>query len=211
MSQLDDVDDPPGQRTRTAWNLAEIVAVGLLVILFLLLVTSLIGSVTTPYLFSSINFGAPGRHIEVGLALERAGVWASPQPAAIFVLGSMALAWWQIESFLTIVGGVLVGAGIALAQSPGQNWSTFVVDIGVVLGSVVLGVVGVVAARRLLDGGLAAAATWHARHPPPPNVAPRSSREPGSWPRPGPYGSPAPGTVVRAVSIQPVRFSWAFT
>src|ERR1019366_4076429 len=51
VSQLDDVDDPPGQRTRTAWNLAEIVAVGLLVILFLLLVTSLIGSVTTPYLF----------------------------------------------------------------------------------------------------------------------------------------------------------------
>jgi hypothetical protein len=193
VSQLDDVDDPPGQRTRTAWNLAEIVAVGLLVILFLLLVTSLIGSVTTPYLFSSINFGAPGRHIDVGLALERAGVWASPQSAAIFVLGSMALAWWQIESWtrddgdafdeeafvhlrraaivtrldlvlslLTIVGGVLVGVGIALAQSPGQNWSTFVVDIGVVLGSVVLGVVGVVAARRLLDGGLAAAATWHA-------------------------------------------------
>jgi hypothetical protein len=191
VSQLDDVDDARSQRTRTAWNLAEIVAVGLLVILFLLLVTSLIGSVTTPYLFSSINFGAPGRHIEVGLALERAGVWASPQSAAVFVLGSLALAWWQIESwtrddgdafdeeafghlrraaivtrlglvlsFLTMVGGVLVGVGVALQQSPGQNWSTFVVDIGVALGAVVLGVVGVVAARRLLASGLAAVATW---------------------------------------------------
>jgi drug/metabolite transporter (DMT)-like permease len=67
-----------------------------------------------------------------------------------------------VLSFLTMVGGVLVGVGVALQQSPGQNWSTFVVDIGVALGSVVLGVVGVVAARRLLDSGLAAVATWHA-------------------------------------------------
>jgi hypothetical protein len=49
---------------------------------------------------------------------------------------------------------------VALQQSPGQNWSTFVVDIGVALGAVVLGVVGVVAARRLLASGLAAVATW---------------------------------------------------
>jgi hypothetical protein len=190
VSQLDDADDEGDHPPPISWSLAEIVAVALLAILFILLVASVIASFATPDLFSSVG---PGGDIVVGSALQRAGAWAAPQSAAIFVLGSLALAWWQIESWtnddgdpfdehafvhlrraavvtridlvlslLTIVGGVLIAVGTSLQVSPAQDWSPFTVNLGVALGSLVLGVVGVVAARRLLARGVAAVATWHA-------------------------------------------------
>jgi hypothetical protein len=191
VSQLHDVDDAGSETAHTAWNLAEIVAVVLLAILLILLVASVIAALATPGLFASARLIGPVRHITVGSALQRAGSWASPQSAAIFVLGSLALAWWQIEAWtnddadpfdadafvhlrratmvirldfvlalLTIVGGVLIAVGTSMQQPPDQNWTVFVQDLGVALGSVVLGVLGVVAVRRLQASGLAAAATW---------------------------------------------------
>jgi hypothetical protein len=131
-------------------------------------------------------------HDDVADAPERAGAWASPQSAALFLLGSLGLAWWQIElwtnddgdpfdeeafvhlrrtetvaridlvlSLLTVVGGVLIVVGTLLLASPGDNWSVFAVNLGIALGSVLLGIVGAVAARRLLASGRAAVATWH--------------------------------------------------
>jgi hypothetical protein len=193
LDDIDDIDDDVGSApARTAWNLAEIVAFVLLVILCILVVSSIIGALATPNLFASTTVLGPGRHLSVALALQRAGSWAAPQSAAIFVLGSLALAWWQIESWtnddgdafdaeafvhlrrativtridlvvslLTIVGGVLVVVGTSLQESPNQNWTEFVVNLGIALGSVVLGVVGVVAARRLQASGLEAVATWN--------------------------------------------------
>jgi hypothetical protein len=165
----------------------------LLAILVILILASIIGAMATQSLFASATVVGPDRHIVVALALERAGTWAVPQSAAIFVLGSLALAWWQIElwtnddgdpfdaeafvhlrraaivtridlvlSLLTIVGGVLLAVGTSLAESPHQNWSLFVQNFGLALGSVVLGGVGVVAARRLGASGQAAAETWRA-------------------------------------------------
>jgi hypothetical protein len=193
VSQLDKTDDGISQPARPAWNLAEIVTVVLLAILVILILASIIGAMATQSLFASATVVGPDRHIVVALALERAGTWAVPQSAAIFVLGSLALAWWQIElwtnddgdpfdaeafvhlrraaivtridlvlSLLTIVGGVLLAVGTSLAESPHQNWSLFVQNFGLALGSVVLGGVGVVAARRLGASGQAAAETWRA-------------------------------------------------
>jgi hypothetical protein len=192
VSQLDEADDAGSEPARTAWNLAEIVAVVLLAILLILIVASIISALATQSLFAPATVVGPGRHLTVGLALERAGPWAAPQSAAFFVLGSLALAWWQIESWtnddgdpfdaeafvhlrrvaivtridlvlswLTIVGGVLVVVGTSLQESPHQNWSLFAENLGIALGSVVLGVVGLVAARRLQASGSAAAETWH--------------------------------------------------
>ncbi len=195
MSQFDqadagiDVEDAAEQPPHVSWNLAEIVAVALVLILVILLVASVIGALTTPGLFQSVADSGPS---EVGNVLERAGAWASPQSAAIFLLGSLALAWWQIESwtnddndpydaeafvhlrraaivtridlvlsFLVVAGGVLIVVGTSLLVAPGDDWSDFVVNVGIALGSLVLGVVGMVAARRLLSSGKAAAATWH--------------------------------------------------
>jgi hypothetical protein len=181
------------QLARPAWNLAEIVAAALLAVLCILLVASIIAALATPNLFAAASVVGPGRHLWVASALERAGSWAAPQSAALFVLGSLALAWWQLESWtnddgdpfdaeafvhlrratiatridlalslLTIVGGVLIVVGTSLQESPNQNWSVFVVNLGVAIGSVVLGAVGAVASRRLQASGLAAAATWQA-------------------------------------------------
>lgn len=192
MRQFDEIDDTTNE-PRSAWNLAEIVAVALLAILAILIVASIISALATQDLFASATVVGPDRNLTVALALERAGEWAAPQSAAIFVLGSLALAWWQIESWtnddgdpfdaeafvhlqraaivtridlvlslLTIVGGVLVVVGTTLQESPHQNWSLFAENLGIALGSVVLGVVGVVAARRLQASGLAAAETWRA-------------------------------------------------
>jgi hypothetical protein len=192
VRQFDEIDDTTNE-PRSAWNLAEIVAVALLAILAILIVASIISALATQDLFASATVVGPDRNLTVALALERAGEWAAPQSAAIFVLGSLALAWWQIESWtnddgdpfdaeafvhlqraaivtridlvlslLTIVGGVLVVVGTTLQESPHQNWSLFAENLGIALGSVVLGVVGVVAARRLQASGLAAAETWRA-------------------------------------------------
>ncbi len=191
MSEVaDEVDDELTEMARTAWNLAEIVAVALVAILFIFLVTSVIGAITSPHLFDVASGFASS---QLGFALEQAGEWAAPQSAAILLLGSLGLAWWQIESWtnddgdpfneealvhlwraaivtridlvyslLTIVGGVLIAVGSSLRQSPSEDWSTFSVNLGLALGAIVLGVVGVVAAFRLLASGRAAEATWHA-------------------------------------------------
>jgi hypothetical protein len=187
---VDDDADGGDHPRPTSWSLAEIVAVALQAILIILLAVSVIASFATPDLFGSVGAGSD---VVVGSALQRAGAWAAPQSAALFVLGSLALAWWQIESWtnddgdpfdeqafvhlrraavvtrvdlvlslLTIVGGVLIAVGTSVQVSPAQDWSMFSVNLGVALGSLVLGVVGVVAARRLLASGVAAVATWHA-------------------------------------------------
>jgi hypothetical protein len=168
-----------------------VVAIVLLVILVILMVGSIISALATQSLFTTAV--GPDRDATVAVALERAGGWAAPQSAAVFVLGSLALAWWQIQqwtndddepfeadafvhlrragvvaqsalvlSLLTIVGGVLVAVGTSLEESPHQNWSLFAENLGIAFGSVVLGVTGLLAARRLQARGLAAVATWRA-------------------------------------------------
>jgi hypothetical protein len=193
VSQFGETDDGISEPAHAAWNLAEIVDVALPAILLILIVASVVAAMATQNLFASALVVGPDRQLFVALALERAGMWAVPQSAAIFVLGSLALAWWQIESWtnddgdpfdaeafvhlrraamvtridlvlslLTMVGGVLLAVGTSLAESPHQNWSLFAQNFGLALGSVVLGGVGVVAARRLVASGLAAAETWRA-------------------------------------------------
>jgi len=168
---------------RIPWELAEILALGLVAIFAVLIATGVASGAIFDATFGSghIN-GVPGfaSPSVVGQAFQQGAFWAEPQIATIFVLGSLGLAWWQIESWAadggetedeaavhirrarTVVkvvlvisllcglGGLLLVIGHSLMSAPADNWSVFVESLGLTIGSLLLGAIGIYASIRLL-------------------------------------------------------------
>jgi hypothetical protein len=168
---------------RIPWELAEILALGLVLIFAVLIATGVAsGAVFDATVGSGHANGALGYTgpSVLGQALQLGTSWAEPQVATIFVLGSLGLAWWQMESWAaeggeaeegaaihirrarTVVktvliisllcglGGVLFVIGHSLVTAPADNWSVFVESVGLTIGSILLSAVGVYASVRLL-------------------------------------------------------------
>ena len=174
---------PEAESDGMAWELAEVIGSGLALIFAVLIVTGValagvfIGTVGSGHFIGFLGFNAGA----LGEAFEQGTFWALPQVAVVFVLGSLGLAWWQMESWtadngpteegaavhirrarrlvktimtmsaLCVVGGLLSVTGRCLESTPGANWSTFVEAIGLTIGSVLLGLIGVFAGGRLLE------------------------------------------------------------
>jgi hypothetical protein len=168
--------------TRVPWELAEILARGLVLIFAVVIATGVASGAVFDATFGSGHgsdvLGSAGPSV-LGEALQQGTSWAEPQVATIFVLGSLGLAWWQMESWtadgdeteegaahigrartlvkavlvislLCGLGGVLFAIGHALVTTPAQDWSTFVESIGLAIGSLLLGALGTYASVRLL-------------------------------------------------------------
>jgi hypothetical protein len=52
---------------------------------------------------------------------------------------------------LTILGGILAVVGRVMQTSPSQQWSAFFANLGTGIGSVCLGLVGIIVVRWLAD------------------------------------------------------------
>jgi hypothetical protein len=168
--------------TRVPWELAEILAWGLVLIFAVLIATGVAAGAVFDATFGSghgggvLGFGGPR---VLGEAFQQGTSWAEPQVATIFVLGSLGLAWWQMESWtsdggeteegaahigrarvlvksvlvislLCGLGGVLFVIGHSLVTSPAQDSSAFVESIGLAIGSLLLSALGTYASVRLL-------------------------------------------------------------
>ena len=167
---------------RIPWELAEVLAWGLVLIFSALIATGVASGAVFEATFGpgqvggALGFASPS---VLGQAFQQGAFWAEPQVATIFVLGSLGLAWWQIESWAaggeaeegavthirrarTVVktvlvisllcglGGVLLVIGHSLVTAPADNWSVFVESIGLTIGSILLSAIGVYASVRLL-------------------------------------------------------------
>jgi len=171
---------------RVSWELAEIMGYALVVILGVFLVACVASAATRG---SELAAGSdPGDAVlgfansfSLGLVLQQASLWASPQFATIFIFGSLGMAWWQIESWsaeeggilaaqapahlgraslllklgrvasaLCTVGGVFIVVAGVLIAPPGYAASAILTNVGLGVGSVVLGCAGLVASNRLL-------------------------------------------------------------
>jgi hypothetical protein len=171
-----------GDSIRVPWELAEILAWGLVLIFAVVIATGVAsGAVFDATVGSGHGNGALGfaGPSVLGEALQLGTSWAEPQVATIFVLGSLGLAWWQIESWaadgdeteegaahirraravvkvvlvislLCGLGGVLFVIGRSLVTTPAENWSVFVESVGLTIGSILLGAIGIYASARLL-------------------------------------------------------------
>jgi hypothetical protein len=168
---------------RIPWELAEILAWGLVLIFTVLIATGVASGAVFEATFGSgpANGGLGLASLSVvGQAFQQGTFWAAPQIATIFVLGSLGLAWWQIESWTadggeteegaathirrarTVVkavlvisllcglGGVLSVIGHSLMSAPADNWTVFVQSTGLTIGSLLLGAIGIYASVRLL-------------------------------------------------------------
>jgi hypothetical protein len=168
---------------RIPWELAEILAWGLVLIFAVLIATGVASGAVfeatlgPDHVNGALGFASPS---VLGQAFQLGTSWAEPQVATIFVLGSLGLAWWQMESWaaddgeveevtathirraravvkavlvislLCGLGGVLFVIGHSLVTAPAQNWSVFVEGIGLAIGSLLLGAIGIYASVRLL-------------------------------------------------------------
>ena len=182
LATVDAGDDQEGESTTVAWELAEVLGWGLALIFAVLILTGLVLAVvflvtvgSEPVIgFTGFNASA------LGEAFEQGAFWALPELSAVFILGSLGLAWWQIESWtsdeggleqggvvhirrarilvrailfmsvLCVVGGLLSAVGHSLATAPAVDWSSFVGSIGYAIASILLGGIGVYASARLL-------------------------------------------------------------
>jgi hypothetical protein len=168
--------------TRVPWELAEILAWGLVLIFAVVIATGVASGAVFDATFGSghgsgaLGFAGPS---VLGEALQQGTSWAEPQFATIFVLGSLGLAWWQMESWtadggeteegaahigrarilvksvlvislLSGLGGVLFVIGHSLVTTPAQDSSAFVESIGLAIGSLLLAALGTYSSVRLL-------------------------------------------------------------
>ena len=165
---------------RIPWELAEILAWGLVLIFAVVIATGVASGAVFDATVGS-GHGALGfaSSSVLGEAFQLGTSWAEPQVATVFVLGSLGLAWWQMESWtadggeteegaahirraravlkvvlvislLCGLGGVLFVIGHSLVTTPAENWSVFVESVGLTIGSLLLGAIGIYASVRLL-------------------------------------------------------------
>jgi hypothetical protein len=86
----------------SSWQLAEVLGSGLLLIFGVLVVTGVASGILTETTFGpqQVN-GVTGFFSAdiLGQALRQATFWSEPQLAALFIMGSLGLAWWQLEAW----------------------------------------------------------------------------------------------------------------
>ena len=121
--------------------------------------------------FGGQNFSVVGAHAW-GYTLSIASAWSVPWAVAVVLLGPLALVAWMgqregdeisedrtrvvlrlelLLAVLTVIGGTVSIVGRVMQVSPPQQWSAFFENLGSSLGSVVLGILGIVVVKWLAD------------------------------------------------------------
>ena len=152
-------------------RLAELVALGLLVVEGLVILGSVAAAIANQVRFGGQNFSVVGAHAW-GYTLSLASAWSVPWAVAVFLLGPLALVAWMgqregdevsgdrtrvvlrlelVLAVLTVVGGTVSIVGRVMQVSPPQQWSALFENLGSSLGSVVLGILGIVVVKWLAD------------------------------------------------------------
>ena len=152
-------------------RLAELVALGLLVVEGLVILGYVAAGIANQVQNGGQDFSVNGSHAW-GFTLSIATGWSEPAGVVVFLLGPLALVAWigkrdadevsgarlrlvlRLEialALLTVAGGILSIVGHVMQTSPSQAWSTFFFTLGNGLGSVCLGILGLVAVKWLAD------------------------------------------------------------
>jgi hypothetical protein len=152
-------------------RLAELVALGLLVVEGIVILGYVAAAIANLAQYGGQNLSVEGAHAW-GYTLSLASGWSAPWAVAVVLLGPLALVAWMrqrggdeisedrtrlvlrlelVFAFLVVVGGILAIVGRVMQISPSQEWSAFFAILGTGLGSVVLGIVGIVVVKRLAD------------------------------------------------------------
>lgn len=152
-------------------RLAELVALGLLVVEGLVILGSVAAAIANQAQYGGQNFSGEGARAW-GYTLSLASGWSAPWAVAVVLLGPLALVAWMgqregdeisehrtrlvlrlelVLALLIVVGGIVAIVGRAMQSSPSQDWSVFFEILGTGLGSVVLGIVGIVVIKWLAD------------------------------------------------------------
>jgi hypothetical protein len=163
-------EDPSRYAPREV-RLAELVALGLLAVEGLVILGSVAAAIANQVQFGGQNFSAVGAHAW-GYTLSLASAWSAPWAVAVFLLGPLALVAWMgqregdeisedrtrvvlrlelLLAVLTVIGGTVSIVGRVMQVSPPQQWSAFFENLGSSLGSVVLGILGIVVVKWLAD------------------------------------------------------------
>lgn len=152
---------------------AELVAFGLLVVEGFAVVGYLAAGIANQAQFGGHEYagGVAGAHAW-GYTLSIATTWSAPWVVAVFLLGPLGLVAWigrrkgdetsdvrsrlvlrleLVLAALTILGGILAVVGRVMQTSPSQQWSAFFANLGTGIGSVCLGLVGIIVVRWLAD------------------------------------------------------------
>jgi hypothetical protein len=166
-ARTEDLNDADHRELR----LAELVALGLLVVEGLVILGSLAAGIANQAQFGGSTFNVEGAHAW-GFTLVLASAWAAPWAVAVFLLAPLAIVAWigrregdeisasrsllvlRIElvlAVLTIAAGIISVVGRVMQVSPSHQWSGFFVSLGNGVGSVVLGFLALVVVRWLAD------------------------------------------------------------
>lgn len=161
-------DDLSGSAHRDL-RLAELVALGLLVVEGLVILGFVAAAIANQLQYGGQNFSVVGAHAW-GYTLTLASGWSPPAGVVVFLLAPLALVAWTgkrtgdelseertrlvlrlelVLALLTAVGGVLSVVGRVMQYSPPQEWSAFFVTLGNGVASVFLGLVAIVAVKWL--------------------------------------------------------------
>jgi hypothetical protein len=170
MTIGDTTEDLSGSAHREL-RLAELVALGLLMVEGLVILGFVAAAIANQAQFGGQGLSNEGGHVW-GYTLGLASSWSEPGAVAVFLLGPLALVAWigrregdevsadrtrlvlQLELILavvTVIGGIVSIAGRVMQVSPSQQWSFFFENLGSSLGSVCLGILGIVVVKWLAD------------------------------------------------------------
>lgn len=151
-------------------RLAELVALGLLVVEGMVILGYVAAGIANQVQYGGQEVSVVGAHAW-GFTLTYVSGWSAPWAVALFLFGPLALVAWigqregdeisedrtrlvlrleLVLAALAVVGGILSIVGLEM-QFPEQQWSAFFVVLGTGVGSVVLGIVGILAVRWLAD------------------------------------------------------------
>jgi hypothetical protein len=165
-----DSEDLGGAADREV-RLAEFVALGLFVVEAFVIAGFLAAGIANQVQNGSQQFALGAGHVW-GHTLALATEWSDPAAVAVFLVVPLALVVWLQRrggdelsesrtalvlrlalalAVLTILGGIVYVVGNALSVSPSVAWSPFLLSLGSGLGSLVLGVVGIVVVTHLAD------------------------------------------------------------
>ena len=163
-------EDPSRSAPREV-RLAELVALGLLAVEGIVILGYVAAAIANQVQFGGQNFSVVGAHAW-GSTLSLASAWSAPWAVAVVLFGPLALVAWMgrregdeisedrarlvlrlelVLALLVVVGGVVSVVGRVMQFSPPQEWSAFFQILGIGLGSVVLGILGIVVVKWIAD------------------------------------------------------------
>ena len=170
IGAAEDAEDLGGSGHRGT-GLAEFVALSLFVVEGLVILGFVAAGIANQVQYGTQNFGVEGSNAW-GYTLSLASEWSNPAAVVAFLLGPLALVAWirtrerdELSdsrsdlvlglglglAVLTVLGGILSVVGRVLQFSPSESWSVFLGILGTGIGSVCLGIVGIVVAVRLRE------------------------------------------------------------